>query len=112
MKITISELRQIIRDTINECYGWPVESERSLYNAPKNIGKPSKHDPKNSALRSPKGPNSRSSVMKESFNKITARELEQWKQGNWGFISEGEDEKCNECGATMVEDKCMECSGY
>jgi hypothetical protein len=117
MKITISELRQIIRQTIKECYGWPVEREMPLYNAPSNIGKPSQHDPKNSALRMPKGPNSRSSVMRESFNKITARELDQWKKGNWGFISESDEvsegqESCSECGGNMIEGECSECGSY
>jgi len=101
MKITITELKKIIRDTIKECYGWPVESEKPLYNAPTNIGKPSKHDPKHSPLRMPKGPNSRG-VVKESFNKITARELAEWRNGNLGFLHEDAmGQTCESCGGTM-----------
>lgn len=116
MKITITELKKIIRDTIKECYGWPVESEKPLYNAPTNIGKPSKHDPKNSPMRMPKGPNSRG-VVKESFNKITARELAEWRNGNLGFIAEmDEAATCESCGASMEGvqegEGCSECGAY
>lgn len=102
MKITLLELRKIIRETISECYGWPVESEKPLYNVKSVIGKPSKHDPKNSPLR-------RGKSLKESFTRITEREMAEWRQGNWGYISETgkpEDEEvgeCSECGASMSE---------
>lgn len=52
MKVTISQVRKIIRETIAECYGWPVEKEEHLYGA-----KPSM---KKDALKTPKGPNTRS----------------------------------------------------
>lgn len=48
----------------------------------------------------------------EGHTMITARELEEWKNGNWMF--EAIDEKtCNECGATMREEaaECSECGG-
>lgn len=135
MKITISELRQVIRDVIKECYGWPVESEKSLYDAKSNMGSPSPHDPKNSALRFPRGSNTRNSLAKsgtaakmvskavregvrgglnESFSKITAKELNQWQAGNWGYIheeSKADDpdvEECSECGG-MKDSHTNEC---
>jgi len=106
MKITLLELKRIIRETISECYGWPVESEKPLYNIRSNMGKPSKHDPKNSPMR-------RKGTLKESFSKITEREMAEWKKGNWGYISEtgkpdelDEEERCDECGAGMSEGGC------
>ena len=105
MKITLLELKRIIRETISECYGWPVESEKPLYNIKSSMGKPSKHDPKNSPLR-------RKGTLKESFSRITDRELAEWKRGNWGYIAEtgkpegDEGEKCEECGANMSEGDC------
>jgi len=106
MKITLLELKRIIRETISECYGWPVESEKPLYGVKSAIGKPSKVDPKNSPLR-------RKGTLKESFSKITTRELDEWRSGNWGYLSEtgkppeDEDkEKCNECGSGMNECDC------
>lgn len=110
MKITISELRQIIRDTIKECYGWPVAQEKPLYNVKGNIGAPSPHDPKNSALRYPRGKNSRSTV-NESFSRITSKELDQWRSGNWGYIQEAnededENNECSECGSMKNECDC------
>jgi hypothetical protein len=99
MKIKISELRQIIRDVVNECYGWPVEKEESLYGVPNKMGAMNPADPKNKALKFPKGPNSRGS-MNESFQRITPRELAAWSMGNYEPINEAEvtQDPCDECG--------------
>lgn len=56
----VAEVRQLIRMLIRECYGWPVEKERSLYGVKHQRAK-SKRDPKNSAVRLPKGASSRDS---------------------------------------------------
>ena len=112
MKITITELRKIIKGVVRECYGWPVESEAPLYGVKSTAGKPSQHDPKNSALRFPKGRNSR---MNESFTKISPREMAEWRKGNWGYIQESEEVEegsCSECGGGVVEGECSECGGY
>jgi hypothetical protein len=48
--------------------------------------------------------------LSESHTKITSRELEEWKKGNWMF--EATDEaSCSECGAAMQYegDSCSEC---
>jgi hypothetical protein len=101
MKITLLELRRIIRETISECYGWPVESEKPLYNVKSVMGKPSKHDPKNSPLR-------QRGSLKESFSKITSRELDEWRSGNWGYLSEAAG--CEKCGGDMdKKGKCTKC---
>jgi hypothetical protein len=106
MKITLTELRRIIRNVVKECYGWPVESEKPLYNVRSRMGQPSEHDPKNSALRFPKGKNTRSRV-NESFSKISRRELEEWHKGNWGYIHESDkvDEMCSQCGGMKTEEE-------
>ena len=99
MKIKLSELRNIIRDTIKECYGWPVEKEESLYNVPNKMGAKNATDPKNKALKLPKGPTSRAS-MNESFQRISSRELASWIKGDYEPINEAEETKdpCDECG--------------
>ena len=103
MKITLLELKRIIRETISECYGWPVESEKPLYNIRSVIGKPSKHDLKNSPLR-------RKVSLKESFSKITSRELDEWSSGNWGYLSEDASAGCEKCGGEVGETgKCKKC---
>jgi hypothetical protein len=112
MKITINELRKIVRSVVSECYGWPVESEAPLYGVKGTVGKPSKHDPKNSALRVPKGRNSR---MNESFTKISPREIAEWRKGNLGYIQENDEVtegSCSECGGGMIEGECSECGAY
>ena len=58
---TILEFRRLIRQYIRECYGWPVEKEESVYGVKHPEVKGGK-DPKNSALRLPKGLNSKSPV--------------------------------------------------
>lgn len=57
----IAEVRQLIRALVRECYGWPVEKEESLYGV-KHPKAPSRRDPKNSALKMPKGMSSRDKV--------------------------------------------------
>lgn len=107
MKITITELRQIIRSVVAECMGWPVESTKPVYGInSNNMGKPSPHDGKNSALRFPRGPNSRQKKnVNESFSKITARELKEWQSGNWGFLQEdsANASECSQCGGMKIE---------
>lgn len=104
MKITISELKKIIRDTISECYGWPTETEKPLYGIKSNLGKSGQYDGKNSPLKYPRGKNSRNRV-NESFSKITAKELSEWQSGNWGFLQEDAmtSEICEYCGGMKVE---------
>ena len=52
-------------------------------------------------------------TLREGHSRITSRELEEWKKGNWMF--EAMDEKsCSECGAPMQysegdDDSCSEC---
>ena len=101
MKITITELRKIIRGVVSECMGWPVESTKPLYGVESSLGKPSPYDGKNSPLRFPKGKNSRR--MNESFSKITAKELSEWQSGNWGFVHEDAAlyEMCEVCGGAI-----------
>jgi hypothetical protein len=107
MKITISELRQIIREVVVESFGWPVESTKPVYGINSdNRGKPSQHDGKNSALRFPRGPNSKQKrSVNESFSKITARELKEWQSGNWGYLHEDSvnTTECSECGGVKTE---------
>lgn len=99
MKITLSELRNIIRDVVRECYGWPVEAEHSLYGTPNKMGTKNPTDPKNKNLKLPKGHNSRSN-MNESFQAISSRELSAWKDGNYDFVNEAEEtqDPCDKCG--------------
>lgn len=99
MKITITELRQIVKSVVAECMGWPVESTKPLYGIGSDaMGKPSPYDGKNSPLRFPRGKNSRKK-MNESFSKITARELKEWQSGNWGFMHEdASSNECSQCG--------------
>ena len=76
MKITVSQLRRIIKEEVQNVLGTKT-SRRSL---------------------------------SESHTKITSRELEEWKRGNWMF--ESMDEKsCSECGASAQYegDSCSEC---
>jgi len=76
MKLTVSQLRRIIKEEVQSLL---------VRRAPK----------KN---------------LSESHAKITSRELEEWKKGNWMF--EATDEaSCSECGAPMQyeEDSCSEC---
>lgn len=65
MKITESQLRQMIREVIAECYGWPVEKEEHLYGVKPELKKPNPADPKNSNLKFPKGLNTKSSINEE-----------------------------------------------
>jgi hypothetical protein len=106
MKITLTELKQVIREVIAECYGWPVESKKPLYGINSDsLGKPSPHDGKNSALRFPRGPNSRQKGrVNESFSKITAKELKEWQSGNWGYLHEDAvASECSECGGARAD---------
>lgn len=102
MRITITELKQIIRSVMNECYGWPTESEKPLYGIRSSLGKPSPNDGKNSPLRFPRGKNSKGKI-NESFSKITAKELSEWQSGNWGFMHEDASthEVCEACGGVV-----------
>lgn len=59
MKITESQLRQIIREVIAECYGWPVEKEEHLYGVKTPMKDSPVRDSKNPELTLPKGPTSR-----------------------------------------------------
>ena len=52
------EVRRLIRTLVRECYGWPVEKEESLYGV-KHPKSTSRRDPKNAALKMPKGMSSR-----------------------------------------------------
>lgn len=61
MKVAINQLRKIIRETIAECYGWPVEKEEHLYGVAVSK-KAAPKDTKNPALQMPKGPNTRGAV--------------------------------------------------
>jgi hypothetical protein len=54
--------------------------------------------------------------LSEGHARITQSEIEQWKKGNWGFISESDETEtktCNECGAEYVAEGdstvCSEC---
>ncbi len=98
MKIQLNELRRIIRATIAECYGWPVESEKPLYNI----------SHKSSKMKTPKGPNSRSRLG-ESFSRISQREMDEWRRGNWGFLQEdAKEDLCEGCGCQLNECGCGE----
>lgn len=48
--------------------------------------------------------------LSESYTRITSREIEEWKKGNWMFEA-SDDKSCTECGATMnyESDSCSEC---
>lgn len=65
MKITVNQLRHLVRGIIAECYGWPVADEKYLYGVKHTLKASNPKDPKNSEIRMPKGPNSLS-VVKES----------------------------------------------
>ena len=121
MRIRLSELRQIIRSVVKECYGWPVEKEESLYGVPNKMGAKNPSDSKNKTLKLPKGPNTRSG-MNESFQRISSRELAEWQQGNYEPINEAEktQDPCDECGLMVNSDSltekdssyvCEKCSG-
>ena len=69
MKITEAQLRQLIRETIAECYGWPVADEKYLYDVKHTLKMPHPKDPKNAAIKMPKGYNTLSSV-NESFGSL------------------------------------------
>lgn len=97
MKLTESQLRNIIREVIAECYGWPVEHEREVYQGSKGRVKVHGKDPRNPNLRLPKGPNSRTGL-KESFQRITPRELVAWREGNYEDIREEVNyDPCDKC---------------
>lgn len=66
MKISEAQLRSMIRDIIQECYGWPVEKEEHLYDVKPELNVLDPKDPKNPEIKMPKGLNTRSSVNKES----------------------------------------------
>ena len=87
----------IIREVIAECYGWPVEKEHDLYPGTKRVSTKNARDPRNKSLKLPKGPNSRTNL-KESFQRISSKELVAWREGNYGELSE--DVNYNPC------DKC------
>ena len=108
MKITILELRSVIRNVIRECYGWPVEKEQSLYGVPNKMGSTSPRDPKNKSLKLPKGPNSRGG-MNESFQRISSKELNAWSQGNYDQLTESDEtqDPCDKCGAMFASSQLM-----
>jgi len=54
----VVEVRRLIRVLIREYYGWPLEKEESLYGV-KHPNLKSRRDPKNAALKMPKGISSR-----------------------------------------------------
>lgn len=121
MKIRLSELRQIIRSVVKECYGWPVEREEPLYGVSAKMGAKNPSDPKNRNLKLPKGRNTRSG-MNESFQRISSRELAAWQSGNYEPINEAEitQDPCDECGLMVNSDSltekdgmhvCEKCSG-
>jgi hypothetical protein len=61
MKIKLSTLRKVVRDTIAECYGWPVEKVDPLYGVQgEDPAAEAPRDPSNPNLKLPKGMNSRS----------------------------------------------------
>ena len=115
MKITISELRQIIRSVVKENYGWPVEKEILPYGRATKIDVQNKHDPKNSQLIVPKGPNTKSKTMNESFQRITPRELTRWQNGDYSNITEDVEEEtqdpCDACGALVNSSELSEVDG-
>jgi len=66
MKIKLSTLRKVVRDTIAECYGWPVEKVEPLYGVQgEDLAAEAPRDPGNSNLKLPKGPNTRSQENKQ-----------------------------------------------
>jgi hypothetical protein len=99
MRIKLSELREVIRSVVEESYGWPVASEMHLYGTPTKIDVQNPRDPKNSALKLPKGPNSRSD-MNEGFKRPTQKELAEWAKGNYDEVDEvsGDADPCEQCG--------------
>jgi hypothetical protein len=118
MRVRLSELKKIIRSVVYECYGWPVEKEMPLYGVKsKSWGPENSVDPANKKLKLPKGDNTRSKKnLKESFNKITSRELAEWSAGNYGYINEDDqasDDEENEMSEMdeMEEGSCSQCGG-
>ena len=98
MKLTESQLRSIIRDVISECYGWPVERTQDIYPGAKKSHVKHTSDPKNRNLKMPKGPNTRMGL-KESFQRITSKELAAWSAGNYDEINEDVNyDPCEGCG--------------
>lgn len=94
MKITESQLRQIIREAIVECYGWPVEKEEHLYGVKPDLKDVNPKDPKNPELSLPKGLNTKSSInelrkmiRKEIEEIIMARELNEADLGKLGGMA-------------------------
>jgi formylmethanofuran dehydrogenase subunit E len=103
MKIRLSELRQLIKTVVAECYGWPVETEIDLFGALARKGD----------TKLPKGPNTRTDI-KESFQRVTSRELSAWKNGDYSEINESPDvteDPCDECGNMFPSDKLVEVEG-
>jgi hypothetical protein len=101
MKITESKLRRIIRTVIAECYGWPVEKVEHIFGQRSKIDVQNPRDPKNPAIKMPKGPNSAdvvALVVKEGFQRPTQRELAAWKEGDYGDLTE-----------EVVQDPCDGC---
>jgi hypothetical protein len=143
MRVRLSELKRIIRSVVYECYGWPVEKEIPLYGVKsKSWGPENPVDPANKKLKLPKGLSSKSKgvSLKESFNRITSRELQEWSRGNYGYLHEDGDpssedplkemdldevshdpmdegDTCSECGGmkeyneVTCESECSQC-GY
>lgn len=99
MRIKLSQLRNVIRSAVQESYGWPVESETSLFGSHSKIDVQNPNDPTNSSVKLPKGPNSRTNIQ-EGFKKPTRRELEEWSKGNYDEVVEndGDVDPCDGCG--------------
>ena len=121
MKIKLSELRRIIRDTVKECYGWPVDKEEPLYGVSNKMSAKNPGGTKSKGLKLPKGPNTRSNV-NESFQKISTRELSAWQSGNYEPITEADEgtDPCDKCESMVPSSQlakhegqylCKQCSG-
>ena len=121
MRVRLSELKKIIRSVVRECYGWPVEKEMPLYGVKSNSwGAENPVDPANKKLKLPKGSNTKSKKnLKESFRRITSRELSEWSKGNYGYIQESDDppdldendDLMQAMAEALPEGSCSECGG-
>ena len=97
MKLTESQLRRIIRGVVAECYGWPVEKEEHLYGKASKIDVQNPRDPKNSAVKLPKGPNSRTNLG-EAYQRPSQRELQAWSKGDYSELTEEvNQDPCDDC---------------
>lgn len=116
LKMTITELRGMIRQLVKEeRYGWPVEKEIIPVGDIKNVDtRTNPRDPKNATLSLPKGLNSRSKSIKESFQRISSRELNRWRSGDYTIVEDLEEitqDPCESCGALVDSSELSEVRG-